>query len=85
MPVASDKTVAMIDFNEVAVTIDPAGHGNLTGSRGPNGNAIVDTDIDTFMEAGTAANRIAAIPEFRRNGPRNRPNRRYRRGTVGTA
>ena len=85
MPIAGNKTVAMVDFNQVTVAIDPAGHGNLTGCRCPNGNAVVDADIDSFMEAGTPANRITSISEFRRNGPGDRPNRRHGRCAVGTA
>ena len=86
MPVARREAVAVVDFDEVAVAIDPAGHGDLAGRRGADRRAVVDGDVQAFMEARATADGIAAIAEIRRNGTVDGPagrRRRRRRAVPG--
>ena len=85
MAIAGNEAIAMVDFDEVAIAVDPAGHGDFTGCRRPDRRPVVDADVDAFMEAGTAANRIAAITEVRRDCPADGPDGRRRRRAAGIA
>ena len=85
MAITGNEPIAMVDFNEVAITIDPTGHSDFPGCRRPDRCPVVDTDVDAFVEAGAAANRIAAIAEIGRNRPADGPDGRRRRRAAGIA
>ena len=46
MAIAGNEAIAMVDFDEVAIAVDPAGHGDFTGRRRPDRRPVVDADVD---------------------------------------
>src|SRR5690606_13462240 len=72
--VAGRVPVAVIDFDELAVTVPLAGPGNDAGRDGDDVRALPAGEIDALVECAAPGERVVAVAESRRDvARRDRP------------